>query len=97
MAIRTSLAERHPWLPRAVYRAFVEAKQRALGSGKEPTPKVRHLRDIVGDDELPYGLGAVNRKSLEAFVRYHFEQRLSPRRYGYDELFAPVDVAQYEA
>ena len=94
MAIRTSLAERHPWLPRAVYQAFVEAKAlasaSAAASATEPTPKVRHLRSIVGDDHLPYGLGAVNRKTLEAFVRYHFEQRMSPRPYGFDELFSPL-------
>ena len=96
MAIRTSLAERHPWLPRAVCKAFVAAKSVAMASGREPTPKVRHLRGIVGDDHLPFGLGAVNRRTLETFVRYHFEQRMSPRCYGFDELFAPVDVAQYE-
>ena len=95
MAIRTSLAERHPWLPRAVYRAFVAAKDVAMASNKEPAPKVRHLRGIVGEDHLPFGLGAVNRKTLEAFVRYHHEQRMSPRCYGFGELFAPVEVGQY--
>ena len=97
MAIRTSLAERHPWLSRALYKAFLESKNRAFAAaGKEATPKVTRLRRMIGDDYLPYGLNGTNRKTLEAFVRYHFEQGMGPRRYGFDELFAPIPLSQYE-
>jgi len=95
MGIRTALAERHPQLPGTVYRAFLEAKNRALAAGSMP-PRVTRMRRVLGDDPLPYGLKEPNRKTLEAFARYHFEQGASPRRYEFAEWFAPVDVSQYE-
>ncbi|MFJ7213312.1 4,5-dihydroxyphthalate decarboxylase [Amycolatopsis sp. NPDC098790] len=40
-----------------------------------------------GADWWPYGISA-NRVVLDAYLRYHHEQGLSPRRYSVDEVFA---------
>jgi 4,5-dihydroxyphthalate decarboxylase len=49
---------------------------------------VEEARREMGDDFWPYGLER-NRKTLETFLRYHFEQGLSKRLLTVDELFAP--------
>jgi 4,5-dihydroxyphthalate decarboxylase len=93
IGIRTELAQSHPDLPGKVYRALLEAKNQTLAANKEPGWATR-IRSIMADP-LPYGIKEPNRKSLEAFARYHHEQGASPRRYEFSEMFAPVDVAQY--
>ncbi|MDB5795871.1 MAG: 4,5-dihydroxyphthalate decarboxylase, partial [Noviherbaspirillum sp.] len=45
-------------------------------------------RALMGEDYWPYGF-AENRKVLDAFTRYHFEQGLSVRKVASEELFAP--------
>jgi 4,5-dihydroxyphthalate decarboxylase len=52
------------------------------------TAHVEEARREMGDDFWPYGLDR-NRKTLETFLRYHFEQGLSKRQLTVDELFAP--------
>ena len=42
----------------------------------------------LGDDWFPYGLKR-NRKPLDTFLRYHYEQGLSKRRFKPEELFVP--------
>jgi 4,5-dihydroxyphthalate decarboxylase len=43
--------------------------------------------DILGDDFWPYGVEA-NRHTLEAMVRYSYEQGLSVRKLNIDSIFA---------
>ena len=45
-------------------------------------------RSLMGEDWWPYGLEA-NRKAVDAFLRYHFEQGLSKRRLRCEDIFAP--------
>ena len=45
-------------------------------------------RRVLGDDWWPYGIEA-NRKAVEAFLRYHFEQGLSKRRQTCEDIFVP--------
>jgi 4,5-dihydroxyphthalate decarboxylase len=45
-------------------------------------------RSLMGEDWWPYGLEA-NRKAVDAFLRYHFEQGLSKRRLTCEDIFAP--------
>jgi 4,5-dihydroxyphthalate decarboxylase len=49
----------------------------------------------MGKDFWPYGLAA-NAKTLEVFLRYHFEQGLSHRRLAPDELFASSTTSQWK-
>lgn len=101
VVIRRDVHEKHPGLARAVYQGFCEAKDLAvkqyLGArmfhqAPAMIPWLAHLleenRSLMGDDWWPYGIAA-NRKTLDAFLRYHFEQGLSKRRLTCEEIFVP--------
>jgi 4,5-dihydroxyphthalate decarboxylase len=101
VVIRRDVYREHPWVARAIYDAFNEAKQRAadlykMGSAfmhglfMVPwlTAHLEENRQLLGDDLWPYGLEP-NRKVLDTFLRYHHEQGCSSRRFTPDELFAP--------
>lgn len=97
VGIRRSLVEQHPWLPVSVYKAFIEAKKLAL----EELGLIGHLavtlpwpvaaldkaRKLMGEDFWPYGIEE-NRKQLEVFAQYSYEQGLSSRVVPVNELFA---------
>jgi 4,5-dihydroxyphthalate decarboxylase len=97
IGIRKSLVEQHPWLPVNVYKGFLEAKRIAerdlneIGHLMVALPWLIHefnaTRALMGDDYWPYGFPE-NRKVLDAFTRYHFEQGLSARKVASEELFA---------
>jgi len=64
----------------------------AFNSAGMSVPWFTALREenqkIMGDDYWPYGLEP-NRKVLETFLRYHYEQGILKRRYKLEDLFAP--------
>jgi 4,5-dihydroxyphthalate decarboxylase len=98
VGVRRELAERHPWLPAAVLKAFTAAKDAAMrhlgdvAATKVTLPFVEEqlaaARALMGPDFWSYGL-APNRHVLDAFLRLHHEQGLSPRQLGAGELFHP--------
>lgn len=98
VGVRRELAERHPWLPAAVLKAFSTAKTAALNHlGDTSATKVSlpfveeqlgQAQALMGRDFWSYGL-ASNRHVLDAFLGHHHDQGLSPRRVGADELFHP--------
>ena len=50
-----------------------------------------HMQNVIalmGEDQWPYGI-APNRHVLETLDRSHHEQRLSHRKIGIEEMFAP--------
>ena len=83
IGVRRELAEAHPWLPGAVFKAFDRAKTIALeklsdtSSTKVTLPfveeRLMEARALMGDDFWSYGLDA-NRKTLETFLRHHHSQ-----------------------
>ena len=101
VGVRRSLAERHPWLPVNLFKAFVEAKALAMkeldaiarGNANRITlpwfaAEWEATRAFMGRNFWPYGV-APNRAELEALCRYSVEQHLSERPFTVDELFAP--------
>lgn len=98
LGLRRELAQRHPWLPVALFKAFDEARRLAFEQLADPSaPKVSlpfleeqllAARALLGPDPWPYGVAA-NRPTLEAFLQHHHEQGLSARRVALDELFHP--------
>jgi 4,5-dihydroxyphthalate decarboxylase len=98
IGVRRTIAEKHPWLPAAVLKAFEQSKAVALDAlGDTAATKVtlpfveeqlRAARDTMGEDFWPYGV-APNRKTLDVFLRHHHAQGLSPRLVSVDELFHP--------
>ena len=101
VAVRRSLAEAHPGLPRAIFDAFSEAKALAvarlrevwLGSANRITlpwigASMERTIATMGEDFWSYGFGA-NRAEIETMCRYSDEQHLSARRLSAEELFHP--------
>lgn len=103
VAIRRSLAERHPWLAANIFRAFIEAKRLAIHDLEQtnflrvtvPWIDLEDVRGLMGEDYWPYGIEA-NRGELTSTARWSFEEGLSPRLLDLDELFAP-GTAEVEA
>ena len=98
VGVRRSLADRHPWLPGAVLKAFTQAKVLAFArladtaASKVMLPFVEEqllaARKLLGEDYWPYGL-AGNLRTLQYFLRHHHEQGLSGRLLAPAELFHP--------
>ncbi|HEY6717864.1 MAG TPA: ABC transporter substrate-binding protein [Reyranella sp.] len=96
VGVRRELAERHPWLPAAVLKAFTAAKAAALrhlgdtAATKATLPfveeQLRDARQLMGPDFWSYGLGP-SRHVLDAFLQHHHDQGLSPRLVRAEELF----------
>jgi 4,5-dihydroxyphthalate decarboxylase len=98
VAIRREVYEANRWVAQSLYKAFLESQRKTYEDLQETaalktmlpwaTAHVEEAQREMGDDFWPYGLEP-NRKTLETFLRYHFEQGLSKRLLTPDELFAP--------
>ncbi len=106
IGVRRTLAEKHPWLPAAVLKAFEQSKATAVAQlwrhvGDEGDAAVRRgarrrgARALMGDDYWPYGVEA-NRKTLETFLRHHHAQGLSSRLVKVEELFHPGTLESFK-
>lgn len=103
-AIRKELAERHPWLPVAVLKAFSQAKAAALdllsdtSATKVTLPfveeQLKSARETLGEDFWAYGVEPA-RRTLETFLKHHHAQGLSSRLVGLEELFHPATYETY--
>lgn len=101
LGVRRSLAERHPWLPGALAKAFEQAKAAALAkltdtsATKVTLPfveeQLRNARRLMGDDFWSYGF-TPNRHVLEYFLHQHHQQGLSDRLLKPEELFHPATL-----
>ena len=91
VVVKTDRIAGNPKLARALYEAFVAAKQPHLerlkrGEGDAPEDARYHeLGPLVGDP-LPYGVAA-NRPSIEALATYALQQGLIESRPALDEIF----------
>ncbi len=98
VGIRRTLAEKHPWLPGAVLKAFERAKAVGLeklsdtSATKVTLPFVEEAltaaRALMGEDFWSYGVEK-NHKVLDYFLGQHHAQGLSSRRVSVGELFHP--------
>jgi 4,5-dihydroxyphthalate decarboxylase len=75
VVVKTALVRSNPQAVAEAYRLLATAKQAALAP--------------AGIDPAPYGIAA-NRPALELIVDYCLQQRMIPRRFSVDELFAGV-------
>ena len=76
VAVKTDLVRTQPRAIAEVYRLLAAAKRAA------PAP--------AGIDPAPFGVAA-NRPALQLIVDYCLQQRMIPRRFSVDELFADVE------
>jgi 4,5-dihydroxyphthalate decarboxylase len=98
VGIRKELAAQHPWLPGAVFKAFVQAKLAAAAALADTSAtkvmlpfveeQLHAARESMGEDYWSYGV-APALPTLQAFVRHHHAQGLSPRQVAVEELFHP--------
>src|ERR1700689_1378981 len=85
LGIRRELAEQHPWLPGAVFKAFEQAKEAGLAKLSDTSAtkvsmpfveeRLKEARDLMGQDFWAYGVEP-NRKTLESFLHHHHAQGL---------------------
>lgn len=100
VVVRRELYEKHKWIARSFYDALCAAKEVVTTAykGKEGhmhrlfmipwlTNLVEENRALMGDDYWPYGV-AKNHAAIDAFLRYHYEQGISKRRWRPEEIFA---------
>jgi 4,5-dihydroxyphthalate decarboxylase len=105
VGVRRELAERHPWLPAALLKAFEQAKTMALAKLSDTSAtkvtlpfveeQLKAARELMGDDFWSYGV-APNRKVLETFLRHHHAQGLSPRLLSVEEMFHPGTLESFK-
>src|SRR5690242_14142656 len=105
VGVRRTIAEQHPWLPGAVFKAFSEAKAKALNLLADPSAmkvtlpfveeRIAEARALLGEAFWPYGV-AENRKTLDAFMRAHHAQGLSSRLVKPEELFHPGTLESFK-
>ena len=101
MIIREEFYKHHRWVAQSLYKALVDAKTRCIeGIFKNDAihsalpwagPHAEAVRELMGADFWPYGVES-NRTTLETFLRYSFEQGLTPRLLNVDELFTKETV-----
>ncbi|MDE2007106.1 MAG: ABC transporter substrate-binding protein [Rhodospirillales bacterium] len=104
LGLRRALAERHPFLPMALVKAFTESKRIALARLADPAASkvslpfaeewVHATRALMGEDFWSYGLEA-NRAALTAFLQRHHREGLSPRALAPEELFHPATAEHF--
>jgi 4,5-dihydroxyphthalate decarboxylase len=96
VTIRRELVDRHPWVAMNLLKAFDEARRRSIARALDitaprfPIPwcyeHATQAQATFGADYWPYGIDA-NRPTLEAFLRYAFEQGVCHRLLEPEELF----------
>lgn len=96
IAIRRELAEAEPWLPKAVFDAYSQAKQLDYQEMKRIRWVYSSLpwygqefdktRELMGQNFYSYGLPK-NQKAIETACRYLYQQKLAKRELTIKELF----------
>lgn len=96
MAMRKDIHDQYPWIARNLYLAFNKSKENATkrlfasGVSLYPMPWIRdevdYLKELFDGDFFPYGIDE-NRKTLEAFLKWSFEQGVAKRHMTPEELF----------
>jgi 4,5-dihydroxyphthalate decarboxylase len=96
IAMRRRVLERHPWVARNLYNAFLESKQRSVerlldpAVSRYPLPWLpaygRRMSDLFGGDPFPYGVEP-NRATVEQLLLYAHQQGIAHRLATVDEVF----------
>src|SRR5215203_5688457 len=97
-AYRRAVAEKHPELPRALFDAFERARELARQRWNDPNwslllwgkQELEREAELQSDDPWRNGLEA-NRKNIQDFVAYSYEQGLIRRVLAPEELFAAIN------
>jgi 4,5-dihydroxyphthalate decarboxylase len=105
VAIKRDVYEANRWIARNLFAALNEAKERSvkrmldLTAAHVPVPWATHFAEKMGEiifpgvNYWPYGIEH-NRKTLEAFLRFGYEQGTCHRHLTAQELFAEEALAE---
>ncbi|MCO6417294.1 ABC transporter substrate-binding protein [Siccirubricoccus sp. KC 17139] len=103
LAVRKDVAERHPWLPLELHRAFRKARDLSLAELRLTNVlrvSLPWIADayaeqaaIMGGDPWPYGF-ARNRGEVEAMIRFAVADGLAVRPIPPEALFHPSTLAE---
>jgi 4,5-dihydroxyphthalate decarboxylase len=105
VVIRREVYETHRWVAQSLYKAFVSAQRETYDGLRETaalkamlpwlTAHVEETRREMGEDYWPYGFDK-NRRTLETFLRYSYEQGLSRRVLQPEQLFASETLESFK-
>jgi 4,5-dihydroxyphthalate decarboxylase len=98
LAFKREMSERYPELPRALFEIFQQSRRKALQRWNDPNwsmllwgrREIERQREIGNSDAWQNGLEA-NRKNIERFALYSYEQGLSRRQWTPEELFVSIN------
>jgi 4,5-dihydroxyphthalate decarboxylase len=102
VAVRRSLAQKHPWLAANVYKALLESK--AIGLERLSNlaqlcvalpwmeAEAAQTKALMGSDYWRYGVKECSHE-IEVMTRYAYEQGLTSRKLAVEELFAPSTLS----
>lgn len=111
LVLKAPVLDAHPWVAMNLYKAFDEARRRSIARLSDVTAShaplawmedyTARMRRIFGDDFFPYGVGSgrggeINRATLQAFLKFGFEQGVCQRLLDVDELFPKQVLASYK-
>lgn len=99
VVVRRDIYEQNRWIAQSLTKAFAAAQEIAYRELREMTALklmlpwlLSHIETTIqsmgSEDFWPYGMER-NRDTLSTFLRYSYEQGLSPRQLEPEELFAP--------
>lgn len=105
IVLRRDIYNENPWVAQSLYKAFEESKRityadlHVTAALKTTLPwqtaSLEEAISLLGEDWWPYGF-TKNRAVLDVFLRYHYDQGLSPRRLVPEELFAPETLQAFK-
>ena len=106
VTVKKDTLKRNPWLVKAIFNAYSEAKQLAYEYMAKAAwlydalpwygQKFEETRALMGDNYFSYGIKP-NRKTLETLFRYSHQQGLCSRELTIEELFTPASPELVES
>lgn len=103
--MKREVYRKNPWVAMNLYKAFCQAKEIAIRNCNQIAAlyitlpwvgaELERTKKVMGEDWWPYGLSQ-NRKTLETFLRYHYEQGLSEKQMTVEDLFAPETLDEFK-
>jgi 4,5-dihydroxyphthalate decarboxylase len=101
VAIRKDVYQKNPWIAQSLYAAFKQARDAAYATYRYQAANMHRMfmipwmthhcvenEELMSEDWFSYGLKR-NRPVIDRFLRYHYEQGTSKRRFTPEELFLP--------
>jgi 4,5-dihydroxyphthalate decarboxylase len=96
IAVRKEILDKDPWVAGNLFTAFKTARDRAverlmeITASRVPLPWATHFtqvqQELLGADYFPYGIEP-NRVTLEAFLKWTFDQGITQRHLAPEDLF----------